>query len=159
MNEREFASMLAASLKSAKFSRSGRRWFEDCDEVISVISLQKSQWSPQYFINVGFWVKSLGAPSVLPKENECHIRIRADAAFGEMASEIATMCDLENDVSDADRASWIGRFVNDRLAPFVRRGSDVSSLRDMAREKCFVDGLVVRAAWPILGLESSGVET
>lgn len=62
-------------LKAAGFKKKANTWFLNNDETIAVLNLQRSSYGPQYYINVGLWLKPLGEVDI-PKEHHCHIRCR-----------------------------------------------------------------------------------
>src|SRR5688572_11144963 len=59
-----------------------KTWYARSAEVLGIVNLQKSQWGPQYYVNLAFWFVALGADEV-PKEREGHVRTRFDALFDE----------------------------------------------------------------------------
>jgi hypothetical protein len=64
-------------LQGRGFRRRKRTWYLETKETILVVDLQKSDWSNDYFINVGVLIRQL-SKSWLPKINECHIIDRVE---------------------------------------------------------------------------------
>jgi hypothetical protein len=48
------------------------RWFADGDEAIVVVEPQRSSYGPQWYINVGIYLRSLGDKE-RPQASSCHI--------------------------------------------------------------------------------------
>jgi len=55
--------------KAAEMTKHSGSWYRTGDDVITVLNLQKSQYSLRYYVNVGWWLRALG-DAKFPKENE-----------------------------------------------------------------------------------------
>jgi hypothetical protein len=106
-----------------------RAWFLRTDEVIVTCALQKSQYSPRYYLNVGYYLRSKGAESH-PKSHQCHITYRAGELIGRERA-FDELLDLEHAVDDEIRISQLHSLLITELAPRIQRGSTIAGLRAM----------------------------
>lgn len=60
------------------FVKVKKTWRFDGSESILVVNLQKSDWSNQYYVNLGVYFKAIGK-SASPGSHECHVCRRLDA--------------------------------------------------------------------------------
>jgi hypothetical protein len=65
-------------LGEAGFRKKSGSWYLDAPETILVANLQKSNWGPQYYVNLAVWFKALGTEEA-PKEQFCHLRKRLES--------------------------------------------------------------------------------
>ena len=59
-----------------------RAWYMRTDEVIATCDLQKSQYGPSYYLNVGYYLRSSG-DMTHPKSYECDISLRGEVFLGD----------------------------------------------------------------------------
>ncbi len=72
------SNILAGILPNLGFvERKGQNWYRDLDDVLHVIGLQKSRLGESYYVNLGVWIKALGA-NTHPKYYACHIQQRLE---------------------------------------------------------------------------------
>jgi hypothetical protein len=57
------------------FKKSNLTWHKETSETILVFNIQKSQWGPEFYINVGIYLKALGSENK-PPEYRCHVQSR-----------------------------------------------------------------------------------
>jgi hypothetical protein len=107
----------------------GRAWFLRTDEVIVTCDLQKSQYSPLYYLNVGYYLRSEG-PETHPKSHTCHITYRAGELIGRERA-FDELLDLENRIDDETRSIQLYSPLNTELAPRIHCGSTIAGLRAM----------------------------
>ena len=87
------AKILAPLLKKDGFRKNSKTWWRDCDSVIEVIDLQKSQWNDaneaKFAINLGLYWPSIHkaikreAGDYPPKTWECTVQQRLGPLFSE----------------------------------------------------------------------------
>jgi hypothetical protein len=66
---------LAPLLKSAGFKKKATTWRRQHPDGIQVVNVQGSQWGPEYYLNLGFYISALGSEPE-PTEYRCHVRTR-----------------------------------------------------------------------------------
>lgn len=71
----KFAETIKPRLKALGFKKSGLNWRRSTEDVIQVLNIQKSQWGPEFYINLGVYIIPLG-PEDKPPHNRCQIRTR-----------------------------------------------------------------------------------
>ena len=114
-----------------------RAWYRRTDEVIVTCDLQKSQYAPSYYLNVGFYLRAFGNETH-PKSHECDIVLRGETILGE-ESEITQLLDLQQSIEDDDRSVRVYTLLVESLTPFITRGATVAGLREMVADGSLPD--------------------
>jgi hypothetical protein len=94
---------------------------------VQVVNLQRSSWSPLYYLNVGLWLLALG-DNDHPKEHQCHVRARLEDLLPGKAPDIECLLDLENTLDELERAQRLEAVLRLHLIPLLDR---VQSVRDL----------------------------
>lgn len=153
MEPREFKQAFGLSFIVAGFLHKGQTWFKDHAEVVALANLQKSQYSPERFLNLGFWLKTLGRPpSMPPGEHLCHARIRAESLFLDQGWEISELLNLQAPISDDERTRRLGALVGGMVVPFLERGHSLEGLRAQVVDGRFQHGFLHIEARRLMGL-------
>ena len=66
---------LAVLLKPLGFKKTRGTWHRTTEDTIQIINVQGSQWGPEYYLNVGTYLRALGE-ELTPPEYRCHVRAR-----------------------------------------------------------------------------------
>jgi hypothetical protein len=136
--------------KNAGFSRRSASWYRTGADVITVLNLQRSQYGPKYYINIGLWLVALGEATT-PKEHHCHIRTRLELLVGDAREILERLLDLGSPMGDEARASEIAAFLEVHLAPVLKASVSLESLRSPHGITLVAKSLVVGPARPVLG--------
>ena len=104
-----------------------------------VLNLQKSQYGPRYYLNVGFWFCELGHTRY-PKDNMCHIVVRLEGLLPAADEQIQKLLDLGREMIDEQRMLELRTLLNKELLPLIERGSSIAGLRQM-----LADGMLEHA--------------
>lgn len=112
-----FKKVFAKALQNEGFCKKGSTWYLDGAEVTVVLNLQHSDHGEYFYINVGFWLKSLGDNS-FPKENHCHVRLRLPSIFVSAQFLIEKVCSLEYGTTE-DLDQFVNFFEKEAI-PFLR---------------------------------------
>jgi len=118
---------------SAGMLKHSGTWYRSTDNVIQAVNLQKSQYGPSYYINIGWWLRSLGDVK-FPKDDEWHIGIRLESLLALRAEEVNSLLDLDSEISDAERSQRLRDLLEADLRPAVDRTTSVDGLRALRRE-------------------------
>ena len=70
-----FAQIIKPRLKELGFKKSGLNWRRSLPDLVHVVNIQRSQWGPEFYINLGVYITALGSDDQ-PRHNRCHIRAR-----------------------------------------------------------------------------------
>ncbi len=106
-----------------------RAWYWRTEEVIVTCDLQKSQYGPSYYLNVGYYLRSTG-DETHPRSSVCDIPLRAEQLVGDQ-SGLAELLDFEQPIADEDRSVRLYALLADRLTPHIKRGATVEGLKQM----------------------------
>lgn len=129
-----------------------RAWYQRTDEVVTVSGLQKSQYGPSYYVNVGFNFTILDADPH-PHPEGCHLTVR----IGEFVSdaeevELRELLDLEAPIANSARESRLLDIFTRRLEPVVRRATSVDGLRAMVADGTLPDYMLTLKAREVMGI-------
>lgn len=76
-SKNEIIEKLKPHLKIAGFKKLRTAWHKEENDTILVFNVQSSQWGPEYYINLGIYIKALGT-EVKPPAYHCHIQCRIE---------------------------------------------------------------------------------
>lgn len=76
MDEKRFKELLTKNLLKYGFKRKNNNYYCSNNELISVVTLQKSKFESIYYINYGFLIKELSKNIEFPKSTVCDVRGR-----------------------------------------------------------------------------------
>ncbi len=142
---------IGRSLSPAGFKRKGASWFFASSDTISVLNLQKSNYGPQYYVNVAIWLNQLGE-ATFPPEHKCHIRFRWEKLIPPDEKQLAGLLDLADTTrSDSDREAEICRVIDTWVLPFFVKLRSLKQLSALFNSSEWPSGgLVVIAARELL---------
>jgi hypothetical protein len=124
---------------------------------VTVCALQKSQYGPRYYVNIGCnFVRLDGQPH--PRAEDCHLTLRVDDLLGTDAGvmELRALLDLEIPMPERDREERLFEIFEDRLVPAVHLSATVAGLDDMTADGTLPDYTLTRTAREVLGLPIPG---
>lgn len=126
-----------------------RAWYQRADEVVTVCGLQKSQYGPSYYVNVGFNFTTLDADPH-PHPEGCHLTVR----IGEFVSglELRELLDLDAPIADSARESRLFDIFARRLEPVVQRATSVDGLRAMVADGTLPGYVLTLKARDVMGI-------
>lgn len=120
--------ILKRTLHEAGFVGNASTWHKPLPDTILVVDLQKSQYGPQYYLNLGIWLKQLGRTQA-PKEHQCHIRLRATSLPNEDAKLLERALDLEDQsMSPEQREKFIVEYIQKEVLPFMEMTGTVDGV-------------------------------
>ncbi len=130
-------------LREVGFKVRANTWHKQCQDTILVVNLQKSQWGPQFYINLAVWVRQLGE-ALAPKEYQCHIRQRATSLPDQRAKTLERALDLEDEsMGMQEREACIDELMRESAIPFLESLSTMEGIRSALEVRkltgCFVD--------------------
>lgn len=125
--------------KSAGMVKHSGSWYRTGGEVIPVVNLQKSQYGPSYYINVGFWLQAV-EEAKFPPDRLCHILIRLDSLLADREEDVKALLDFDSGILAGERGQRLLDLLESRLKPVLEEGSSVEGLRELRSQ-----GLLKRA--------------
>lgn len=147
----DFKKAFGNALKAMRFLKKGQSWFLEGKDSVVVLNLQKSDFDTKYFVNLGIWLKSLGAAD-FPSENRCHIQARLTSLFPERAEMIDGACDMS--AEGRDLTSFLD-FLEGQVVPLCVDCLHIENLRSRLERGDFKRALVMKAAKDVLKLEAA----
>jgi|SRR6266511_5276601 len=108
-------------------------WYRTGDWVTQAINLQKSQYGPSYYINIGWWLRALGGDK-FPKDHQWHIGIRLESLVPNQEEEVEALLDLDTWIAETERSQRLRDLLDSQLRPVLDRTSSVDGLRELRRE-------------------------
>lgn len=147
IDKKEFKQSIGKFFREEGFLGKGQSWYLSGDAAIVVIGAQKSDYDEKYYLNVGVWLKALGA-NEFPKEHHCHIQSRLESLFPDYMESIETACSLDR--GSSEKLVELVGFLRSELVPFCRRCLNVDDLKDLLSSGRFSRGLVMKVARDVL---------
>lgn len=103
-------------LRSLGFKKKSNYWFNDSDELQRFIYFQRSRFSPLYYLEYGFIIKSLDLDGLTPHYSE---RVR----------EQQDVLDLESSLTDEERELKLSDLLRNEVVPNLLAISTEQDLR------------------------------
>jgi hypothetical protein len=124
---------LIEALLPVGFSRKGNSWFRISPEVVEIVNLQRSQFSPRYYINYALWLRALGdeAPH---RPEQYHVQLRIDGIV-ETNPALSMLMDLDSDVPPGQRTAELSALLRLNLLPFAETCRRLHGLRELYNGK------------------------
>jgi len=117
----EFGKSLGGSKKSGS-------WYITGPEAIAVLNLQKSQYGPRYYLNVGLWFLGVG-PATNPKPSHCHVQSRLESLVPAADRQhLEDLLDLDFAVDEQERRAELLAVLTSQLEPLLEAGMSDSGL-------------------------------
>ena len=126
---------VAALLKPLGFRKRRSTWHLLQPETVLVVNVQKSEFGPTCYLNLGVYLRALG-PETTPPEYRCHIRTRLDRLPDDPSTLLAAL-DLESGLSPEHRMSALREHVLDSAIPWLQARESEGKAREalLAEEK------------------------
>ena len=140
-------------MKELGFKKQGPTWHRSSVDVIEVFNIQGSQWSKNFYINLGTYFKEIGSEDK-PKEYDCHIRQRL-CGIADDLNECNSTLSFENSIKLEERIDNLRKLVSQYAIPWLERCATVEGARNyLLNEK--KHGLpVAKQTWEFLGINHS----
>lgn len=152
MDMRKLTNHVGRLFRGAGFSGKGQTWWFEGDDVVVVTNLQKDRYGSVVYLNLGFWLKSLGPFPSPPREHVCPVGCRAERLFPDRLDEIDRLLNLDEGVPDEKRYRGLQILLNEVIIPFLKDASSATALRAHILSGRFDHGLVGVAAKDALGI-------
>lgn len=121
--------------------KSGSWYFRGTDTVV-VLNLQKSQYGPSYYMNVGLWFLGLGF-SANPKPSHCHVQTRAELLVpDEKHAHLEELLDLNVAIGDSQRHDELLAVLQSQLGLMLDAGLELSGLRSAQGQRLLKKSLI-----------------
>ena len=134
---------LRSVLLDCDFKKKSDSWYWSNDTVVLVVNLQKSQYGPQYYVNCGVALKSLGAVA-FPKEHHCHIRFRLTGVVSDKERmKVESVFDLENSrFSDQERREEITKLIRTTALPILKGCTSVDGMSEVTKSGKLANAMI-----------------
>lgn len=141
-------------------ARGGRKkagsWYLATPESVIVLNLQKSNYSPRYYINFGLWFLGIG-PASDPRPTHCHLQARLESLVSEDdRPRLETLLDLDESMRDESRHDALLSALEDWLMPFIEAGSSLSNLTTPNGQRLLKKSLLNEDGQPFLAAALEG---
>ena len=97
--KKHLENLIKPLLKKKGFRKRGSTWWRHSDDFIQVVNIQGSQWSKNFYINLGIYIRDLGDKQ-WPAEEQCHIRHSLESIYG-VESGIVKLLNYEDYAPEA----------------------------------------------------------
>ena len=143
IDKKIFKKAFSAPLEKAGFTKKGQTWYLDGRDTIVVVNLQKSNYSEDYYVNVGIWLKALGDAS-FPQVEYCQLNYRMENLFPDQLTLIRQGCSLA--YSDAELLTGLSDFLAEKFIPFAQSCTDDHHIRELFAQGDLKRGLIFMEA-------------
>jgi hypothetical protein len=144
---------VAHLLKPLGFKKTRATWRRTSDETVLVLNVQKSDFGPTLYVNLGVYLRRLGAETT-PPEYRCHIRARLNRVV-EDARPLLESLDLESSLSDADRQQGVVDAIIQSGLPWLEARETEAKARSALLAEEAPTGLVMAVARKHLGVDGA----
>jgi hypothetical protein len=117
--------VLTPVLRNAGFVKKGLIWRRKRGDFTDVLSVQRSQWGPVCYINLGLSINAL-SETPLPLPHRCHVEGRLSE------HNIQTALDGDSGMSEDERLDRIDRGLREEALPWFDAASSIDALRTIA---------------------------
>lgn len=126
MEKKELASILSEILVPIGFKKKGNYWVVNGTEITKMVNLQKSQFSNSFYINYGYILNAIPLNGLT-----MHVFGGLGSLDSNENARIKELLDLENNISDEERASNLKKILVKKL---VSKVSLVNTEADVLEE-------------------------
>lgn len=109
--------------RDAGFTKKSGTWYRRGDEIITMLTLQKSNYSVRYYVNVDLWFAAID-PATFPKHHHGHVNSRADHAL----DPFLTL----DDADDPGDPAGLRNALDEHLLPVLAATATLADLRSDA---------------------------
>lgn len=153
---KKLAQAIAPVMKQAGFKKRGQSWRFDTPETIVVLNLQKSQWGPGYFINLGVLIRALN-PHSQPDVFSCPIQTRLKNLLPKLDAA-RELFDFSNSKYDTDEGyKEMAEVVRTYALPLLKQCGSLDGIRDAIRASPRLGMQAWRTAVDFLGIEYEAI--
>jgi hypothetical protein len=139
--------------RDAGLKKESGSWYRRGDEVIAVSNLQRSDYSPRYYFNQGFWLQQLGVERS-PKYSDCHVWCRLEQLLPASDRRSEQLLDLDYVIDEDERISELTTLLRDGIVPLIEQASSVDGLRTLVATDVVPASMVKAQARPLLSAPS-----
>lgn len=111
------------------FKRKGNNWCFDCDELLKIVNLQKSNYGNSFYINYGYVIKGL------PLTTTMHVQNRLAGRDKNEDKTIVDLLDLEISLLPDLRLSLLKQILMEKVASKMDRVNTTSDLINELKER------------------------
>lgn len=139
-------------LKPLGFSKKGKHWVREAAQCFSLVSLQKSQWGEQFYVNLGAFVKELDPQVTAPKESQCHLRVRLTHLLPDKTA-LERCLDFENEMAEEERLRIITSALRDYGLEWLKSAETLEGIRERLTEEATKGAAVSVRLKTLLGID------
>lgn len=133
--EQPLVAQMNKALEPLGFIRKGRTFYRSSATVTQLVDFQKSNWSADYYVNVGLFFRAADPSTERPRPVDCHIRLRVE----DLGSDIpATFTESQSEALSEATSRY--------LVPFLEVASTPAGIRKLYEQGRFRSALLAAAA-------------
>jgi hypothetical protein len=139
-NVKIIENIISKVLKENNYKKKGLSWYQETNDTVVLLELQKSSWGMQFYINIAVFLKVFGSISLPPKEWKCHIRGRLSSPEGE--DKLGKALDLETEYILDERERIILKYLHEYALPILNSFKSLRSIKQLIDNENKKDFLV-----------------
>ncbi len=157
-NIQRLAQAVSPLLKQAGFKKKGQSWRFSTPETIAVLNLQKSQWGPGYYVNLGVLIRALDTHPQ-PDVFSCPLQTRLVNLLPKLHAA-RELFDFSNSKYDTDEGyTEMAEVVRSYALPFLKQCDSLEGVRDAIQANPRLGLWTWRNALDFLGLDYETIAT
>ena len=155
---RRLAQNVAPVMKQAGFKKKGQSWRFATVETIAVLNLQKSQWGPGYYVNLGVLIRALD-PHPQPDVFSCQIQTRLAELLPKFDAA-RELFDFSNSKYDTGEGYMeMAEVVRSYALPLLKQCGSLDGIRAAIQARPRLGIQAWRAAIDFLGIDYTALVT
>ncbi len=132
-SRRQLEAIFKPVLKQAGFLKHGATWHKSIEEAVLVLNLQSSEWSDDYYVNLGIYYKRLGV-NYRPPESHCHVRIRLERLVDNRESFLLAL-DFEEEMDASARTDILTNAIIETGLPWLTEMARIEKLAEFLQQE------------------------
>lgn len=128
MDKKELAKIISSTLGKS-FIKKSSTWRLHREDIITVVNMQRSNFSNSYYINMGFFFKKIEPLNENPFDYQCHLRARIEAFLSTGELDRRALDFEDTTIDDMDRYTAIENAVKKMANVIGEVNSDDDVLR------------------------------
>ena len=133
MTSDEFKKIFGKVATEFGFERAFGGWFINSSETIVVLDLQRSNYSPIYYLNVKIYVQGLFGNKYRPEKKL--VKTDVGNLFTRAPVEYEEAFDLDSGMDLVDRAEVLNRLFSEYIQPIAKSASTISGIWKLHKSK------------------------
>ena len=132
MESTEFKKMFGEVAKINGFERAYEGWFQEFNEVITVLDLQRSNYGHFYYLNIKLFIQ--GCFGCVYIKSKTLVKVDGGDIFLRQPDNYSNLLNLDIPMEDSERKKGIEEMFNNFIVPFSQQTKTKEGIRELHRK-------------------------